>query len=59
MFLSLLSTVPRSRMGRAAAWAALAGVGLLFLSLAIQDIWVADLWWQLRTVRSLTRGVAY
>jgi hypothetical protein len=26
-----------------------AGLGLLFLALAIQQIWSADIWWQLRT----------
>lgn len=46
---SILMTVPRSRLSRSACYAALAGLALFFLALAIQDIWVADLWWQLRT----------
>ena len=37
---------PALRLARAAC---VAGLGLFFLALSIQEIWIADLWWQLRT----------
>jgi tetratricopeptide (TPR) repeat protein len=46
---SSASSTAASPLLRTARWAAFAALALFFLSMSIQMIWVADLWWQLRT----------